>query len=112
MNRISFKGRDAVIKDFADRFLSMIERRTLIKEVEYLKFERELKAVARAKKVDLDCLEEVINYLSRHDVPYVRIKELIEERQDELAILAEDIKMLRAYIADGTITGVRVFEDY
>ena len=112
MNRISFKGKDAIIKDFADRFLSMIEHRTLVKEVEYLKFERELKSIAREKKVDLDCLEEVINFLARHDVSYVRIKELVEERPDELAALAEDIKMLRAYLADSTITGVRVYEDY
>ena len=112
MNRISFKGKDAIIKDFADRFLSMIERRTLVKEVEYLKFERELKSIAREKMVDLDCLEEVINFLTRHKVPYVRIKELVEHRPDELTALADDIVMLREYVADDTITGVKVFEDY
>jgi hypothetical protein len=111
MNRISFKGASSVIVDFAERFLELHPVRIEPSEEVRERYGRDLEALAKAERVELRHLENVMDFLSEHGVSQAELDELTESRSADLAGLARDAAVLERYLSDGTIIDVTVFED-
>ncbi len=111
MNRISFKGSSGVIVDFAERFLEIhpvrIEPSADVRE----RYGRDLENLAKAERVELRHLENVLDFLFEHGVADDELEELTSGRTRELADLARDAAILERYLADCTIMDVMIVDD-
>ena len=111
MNLISFKGRTMIIRDFASWLFGGPEEGAVPGAGVSAGFKETLSRVARERSVPIETLNEVIDFLARHGARAERILELIEERADELAGLAQDVALLERYRSEGIIRNVRIIEE-
>ena len=112
MNKISFKGSDPIIRYIVTRFLAMTGNSPSISAAVTARYEPSLKKISRKKSIDMGTLELLIDFLIAHGVKRKRLDQLTGERTDELIRLARDIETLQRYRRDGTITDVRVVDEW
>lgn len=111
MNKISFKGSNAIIVDILTRFFSLdVEAPTLVAVRE--RYGKILGKISVARAVDLSTLETLFDFLVTHGVTEERLDRLTGERIDDLVQLARDVETLRNYRGDGTITDVRIVDEW
>jgi hypothetical protein len=111
MNRISFKGSSSVIVDFCERFLELHEVRIEPAPEIREEYARDLERVAKAERVELRHLENVLDFLYEHGTDRQELDDLTSSRCGELAELAKDAAVLERYLFGGTIVDVMIQEE-
>ena len=112
MNKISFKGSNAIIKDIVARFLAGDDGPIVPTDAERRWLETAAGKIDAAGAVDRQCLGFLLDYLVTHGWTKAKLDWMITERSDELVRLARDVGCLRRYMRDGTITDVRIVDEW
>ncbi len=111
MNKISFKGSNAIISDILTRFLDLDVKAPPLATVRE-RYGKTLGKISTARSIDLSMLETLFDFLVTHGVTEERLDRLTGERMDDLVQLVRDIETLRRYRGDGTITDVRIVDEW
>ena len=112
MNKISFKGSDPIIRDIVSRFLGMTGEPSPNSAAVAARYAGSLQDISKENSIEPGTLELLIDFLIAHGVKRTRLDRLTGERMDELVQLAHDVETLRRYRRDGTITDVRVVDEW
>ncbi len=111
MNKISFKGSNAIISDILTRFFVLDVKAPQFATVRE-RYGRTLGKISAARSIDLSILENLFDFLVTHGVTEERLDRLTGERIDDLVQLVRDVETLRKYRGDGTIMDVRIVDEW
>jgi hypothetical protein len=112
MNKISFKGSNEIIRDIVSRFLAVDDESAQPSGPGRSRYARALGEIAAARSVEKHVLTILLDFLMAHGVTEERLDQLTGERVGELVRLALDAEILGRYRRDGTITDVRVVDEW
>ncbi len=112
MNKISFKGSNAIIQDIVSRFFGLDGKPVQPSGVKRSPNTKSLGEIAATSSIEPRTLEILLDFLTAHGVAKARLDQLTGERVDELVRLALDVETLKRYMRDGTITDVRVVDEW
>lgn len=112
MNKISFKGSNEIIRDIVSRFFGVDGEPVQQSGAERSRYAHSLGEIAAARSVEPRVLGLLLDFLIVHGVAEERLDQLTGERVDELVQLSLDVEILRRYRRDGTITDVRVVDEW
>jgi len=112
MNKISFKGSNAIIRDIVSRFFVTGGDPARPCGEARARYVKAIEEIAKAGPVEPRTLELLLDFLIAHGATGARLDELTGERADELVQLALDVETLRRYRRDGTILDVRVVDEW
>jgi hypothetical protein len=112
MNKISFKGSNAIIRDIVSRFFGIDGEQVQPSREKSSPYEQSLREIAATSSIAPRTLELLVDFLLAHGVTKERLDQLTGECVDELVRLALDIETLQRYRRGGTITDVRVVDEW
>ncbi len=112
MNKISFKGSNEIVRDIVSRFFGIDGKPVQPSGEQLSRYAQSLGEIAAANSIEPRALERLLDFLIAHGVAKTRLDQLTGERVDELVRLAIDVETLERYRRDGTITDVRVVDEW
>jgi hypothetical protein len=112
MNRISFKGSNAVIRGLVSRILDVGGGRPQLPERARERYEKRLDEISDTRGIDRSSLDVLFDFLIAHGATKLRLDRLTGECEDELVQLAHDVEILRRFRLDGTITDIRIIDEW
>lgn len=112
MNKISFKGSNAIIRDIVSRFFGTgVDTARPCNEAR-ARYCKAIEEITATRPVEPRTLELLLDFLMAHGATGARLDELTGKRADELVQLALDVETLHRYRRDGTILDVRVVDEW